>query len=72
MFAGEPERVVLEWDASLINVVIDRFGREVDILSKTEHSFRIQVEVALTQAFLGWLFMFGGEVRIQSPRNSSR
>ena len=36
MFSGETERVELEFYNSLINVVIDRFGKDVQ-LSKTEN-----------------------------------
>lgn len=67
MFSGETERVELEFDNSLINVVIDRFGKSVGIHSKTESSFRITIEVATSNTFLGWIFMFGDKVRIISP-----
>jgi len=69
MFSGETERVELEFYNSLINVVIDRFGKDVRIHSKTENSFRITVEVATTNTFFGWLFMFGDKVRIIGPEN---
>lgn len=69
MFTGEPERVVLEFDNSLINVVIDRFGKEVKIFAKTEDRFRISVEVATSSNFFGWLLMFGEKVRIVEPEH---
>ncbi len=67
MFGGSPERVELEFHASLINAVIDRFGREVEITTHDEQSFRIKVEVARSPTFLGWLFMFGNKVKIIAP-----
>lgn len=67
MFSGETENVELEFDNSLINVVIDRFGKDIRIHSKTENSFRVTVEVAATNTFYGWLFMFGEGVRIIKP-----
>jgi predicted DNA-binding transcriptional regulator YafY len=68
MFSGDIESVELQFDNSLINVVIDRFGKEVFINKKDENSFSIKVEVAVSSTFYGWLFMFGNRVRILSPQ----
>ncbi|WFD10880.1 helix-turn-helix transcriptional regulator [Tepidibacter hydrothermalis] len=68
MFSGDIESVELQFDNSLINVVIDRFGKEVFINKKDENSFSIKVEVAESSTFYGWLFMFGNRVRILSPQ----
>lgn len=67
MFSGETEKVELEFDNSLINVVIDRFGKSVHIHNKRENSFCVTVEVAATNTFYGWLFMFGEKARIIKP-----
>ena len=67
MFSGDSERVEIEFDNSLINVVIDRFGKDVIIHGKTETSFRISVDVSATGTFFGWLLMFGEKARIIAP-----
>ncbi len=67
MYSQDPVNVELEFDNSLINVVIDRFGKEVTIHSKTETTFHISVEVAPAETFLGWLLMFGNKVKIIGP-----
>lgn len=69
MFSGESEKVDIEFHNSLINVVIDRFGMDVLIHSKTDERFRVTVEVATTDAFFGWLLMFGEKAQIISPAN---
>jgi len=69
MFSGESEKVEIEFDNSLINVVIDRFGKDVRIYGKTETSFKIVTEVATTGTFFGWLLMFGEKARIVAPLN---
>ena len=69
MCSGESEKVDIEFHNSLINVVIDRFGKDVSIHSKTDESFRVTVEVATTDAFFGWLLMFGEKAQIISPAN---
>ena len=68
MFAGEEMTVELEFDVSLVSVVIDRFGKSVRFTSKTDGSFRISVIIEISDVFLGWLFQFGNKVRIISPK----
>lgn len=67
MFSGETETVKLQFDNSLINVVIDRFGKDVVINKQDNGHFTITVDVVATNTFLGWLFMFGDKVKILSP-----
>lgn len=70
MFSGEMHRVELELDNSLINAVIDKFGKEINIFDKTEESFKISIEVATTGTFFGWLVMFGDKIKIVSPQSA--
>lgn len=67
MFRGNTKKVKLECDNSLINVVIDKFGKDITILEKREDIFIIRVDVIATDTFYGWLFMFGGRVKILGP-----
>ena len=71
MYSGEVERVKLQFDNSLINVVLDRFGKNVNIYNKNEDCFCIMVDVIVSNTFLGWLFMFGNKVKILSPESLS-
>lgn len=67
MYSGESQMVELEFHRSLINVVIDRFGKEVFVHNRTKSTFCIRVDVIISDTFLGWLFMFGDKVKILSP-----
>lgn len=67
MFSGETEKVKLQFDNSLINVVIDRFGKEVEIQQVDQDAFVIEVDVVATNTFLSWIFMFGDKVKIVEP-----
>lgn len=69
MFSGEIHRVELELDNSLVNTIIDKFGKEVNIFDKSEDTFKISIEVAATGTFFGWLIMFGDKVKINSPHS---
>lgn len=69
MYSGKMETVELEFDFSLINVVIDRFGKDVFIYHKRGNSFCIHTDVIIGDTFLGWLFMFGDKVKVLSPES---
>lgn len=67
MFGGDVERVTLKCKNELSNVVIDRFGQDISILKSDNKSFTVNVTVALSNQFLGWIFGLGGGVEIIGP-----
>ena len=67
MYGGREEIVTLQLPNRLIGVVIDRFGKEVDIRPMEEERFRVRVRVAVSGQFYGWLTGIGKEVEIISP-----
>ena len=67
MFAGEEETVTLQFPNKLIGVVLDRFGRDIDIRPMTDRIFRIRVKVAVSGQFFGWLAGIGREAVVISP-----
>ena len=67
MFSGNTTDAMLEFDNSLINVVIDHFGTNVPIIESNEKCFTIDVKVKPETTFFSWLFQFGNKVRIISP-----
>jgi len=70
MFSGDTSKVVLRFSNSLINVVIDRFGKDVFIRNKTKESFEISIDVVGSNTFFGWLLMFGNSVEIIEPAST--
>jgi len=69
MFAGEEETVKLEVNNRLIGVILDRFGKDIMIIPADEEHFRINVKVAVSSQFFGWIFALGKNVRILGPEN---
>ena len=67
MFGGEEQTVTLQFPNRLIGVVIDRFGREVDIRPMTDRVFRIRARVAVSGQFFGWLSGIGREAVVIAP-----
>lgn len=67
MYGGVKETVRIQFDNSLINVVIDRFGERVICHPNSENSFYINAEVQISPTFWGWLFQFGNKAKILAP-----
>lgn len=67
MFAGDETTVVLQCDASLTGVMIDRFGLDVPMRLEGEGRIRVRANVAVSRQFFGWLTGLGNGVQIISP-----
>ncbi len=70
MFGGEEVSVKLSVDNSLIGVIVDRFGKNVFVEKESENTFIINVKIALSPQFFGWLFGLGTKVKILAPQNA--
>ncbi|MBO4873125.1 MAG: WYL domain-containing protein [Lachnospiraceae bacterium] len=75
MFGGadlKPEEIQLLCDNSTANGIIDRFGLDTPMkIYDTEH-FIATVSAAPTSVFYGWVFGFGGKVKILEPEIAVR
>ncbi|MGD9678336.1 MAG: helix-turn-helix transcriptional regulator [Vulcanibacillus sp.] len=69
MYGGEEETVKIQFDNSLLGVVIDRFGKSTIIHKIDENNFAAILTVELSPPFWGWIFQFGNKVKIISPEN---
>ena len=67
MYDGEDVTVDLECDNSLMKIIVDRFGENVDTRRLNENTFKVRVNVSASKTFYGWVFQFGGMIRIISP-----
>lgn len=72
MFSGEEETVTLRFKntTSLINAVIDRFGKQISLFPDGSDHFTVRVPVRTSNPapFFGWLFMFGTDAQIAAPQ----
>lgn len=69
MFSGDSATVKLRFHRSLINAVIDRFGRETMLIPDGEEHFVFTVNVAVSPMFLSWVIGFGSKARILYPES---
>jgi len=68
MYSGKVIRAKLNFDNSLINAVLDRFGPEIKLYKKG-NNFEINVEVSESPVFLSWIAQFGDNAVIVSPES---
>lgn len=67
MFGGEDVLVTMECDNSLIGIMIDRFGSDIPITDLKNGTFRLRVNVCLSNQFLAWVISLGTGIRITDP-----
>lgn len=67
MFGGDAKRVKLVCDNELAGVIIDRFGRDISLHKAGDMQFEVNVDVAPSPQFYGWLAGLGRRARIVAP-----
>ena len=69
MFAGEMVDVKMRFHKTLLNVVIDRFGKETMLIPDGDDHFIFTVKVAVSPMFLSWVIGFGNLAKILHPQS---
>lgn len=69
MYLGKEEKVEMLFHNSLIDTVIDKFGKEVFVTPVDDTHFKIAVPVAISPQFFGWIFGLGGKATILGPKS---
>jgi predicted DNA-binding transcriptional regulator YafY len=67
MYSGSKTTVELQCENSLMDVIIDRFGEDVETSIIDDEHFMVTTEVSTSPTFLSWVFQFDGRVKILSP-----
>ena len=69
MFYGDTTTVKMRFHRELLNVVIDRFGKETMLIPDGEDHFNFTVNVAVSPMFLSWVIGFGRKAQILHPQS---
>ena len=69
MFSGDAVTVKMRFHKSLLNVVIDRFGKDTMLIPDGEEHFNFTVPVAVSPMFLSWVIGFGSKAKILYPQS---
>ena len=67
MYGGETVDVKMRFHSSLINVVIDRFGKDTILIPDGEEHFTFLAKVVVSPMFLSWVIGFGSKAKILHP-----
>lgn len=67
MYGGEVKGVTLQFQNRLMNVAIDKFGKEIIPSRVDANHFKITVPVAVSDQFFGWVVGLGKGVKIVEP-----
>ena len=68
MYGGPKKLVKIQFENSMCGVFLDRFGKDITIRpAKDEGWSAANVDVALSEQFLGWIFSLGTNIRIIEP-----
>ncbi len=69
MYAGDKVDVKLRFHRSLINVVVDRFGKDTMLIPDGDEHFTFTVSVAVSPMFLSWVIGFGNKAKVLYPQS---
>ena len=69
MYSGDALDVKMRFHKSLLNVVIDRFGKNTMLIPDGEDHFNFTVKVAISPMFLSWVIGFGAKAKILYPQS---
>jgi predicted DNA-binding transcriptional regulator YafY len=69
MYSGDAVNVKMRFHKSLLNVVIDRFGKDIMLIPDGEDHFNFTVSVAVSPMFLSWVMGFGDKAKILYPQS---
>lgn len=67
MYDGEKTKITLVCNDNLINVIIDRFGKDIIIRNNNNGTFDVVTDVCTGPQFYGWLCGLNGQAKIKSP-----
>ncbi|WP_406944172.1 helix-turn-helix transcriptional regulator [Halobacillus sp. SY10] len=69
MFAGEETWIKIEFDASLLNVVLDRFGKDASIKAISDDRFILSTKAKMSIGLIGWILTWGHKAKVVSPES---
>ena len=69
MYSGDEIDVKMRFHRSLVNVVVDRFGKDAMLIPDGDEHFNFTVKVAVSPMFLSWVMGFGSKAKILYPQS---
>lgn len=67
MYDGEVTKATIQFDNSLFDTVIDKFGPSVPYVRNDGEHFTVTTDIAVSPQFFGWLCGFGTKAKLMGP-----
>ncbi|NCC87623.1 MAG: WYL domain-containing protein [Clostridia bacterium] len=67
MYDGDTVQVELKCTNDLMNIIIDRFGEDVETKKLDDNCFKVIAKVSVSPTFYGWVFQFADKISILNP-----
>lgn len=67
IFGSKVEPVSFDIRSDWMNVVVDKFGTNIDFYDIEDGFVRVHVKAPLSPQFFGWLFQLGDNIKLVSP-----
>lgn len=67
MFMGQEEKVTFDVHKSLLDVIYDKFGTDIHLITVDDNTYRFTADVQISPVFMGWCCAFGEKVKIVAP-----
>lgn len=68
-FKGKPVSATLVAGADKIEIIFDRFGKDIEVYPKGKNMAKAVVKVLRSPQFFGWIAGLGGAVKIEGPKS---
>lgn len=70
MFDGEPVRISMSVQAAGMDIIVDRFGRDIALSDVDEQQCKVHVTVRMSPLFHGWLASMSGIIELVGPEKA--
>ena len=67
MFGGSETAVILQGENHMVGILMDRFGKDIPLVSIDDDHFEAKVNVAVSPQFFGWIMALGKGITITGP-----
>lgn len=69
MYSGEEEELIeVQFNNHLINVIIDKFTKDVMIKKVDEQNFSIRTKAVISEGLVRWILTWGSDAKVIAPR----
>jgi predicted DNA-binding transcriptional regulator YafY len=69
MYSGEETEIVIKFDNSMLDIIFDKFGKNLNIKSTNDNKYIAKVKIQTSPVFYSWCCTFGSKLIITSPEN---